>query len=189
MILVIDNYDSFVFNLARYFEILGHKTLIKRNDAISLNMIEAIGPTHIIISPGPKAPENAGLCLDIIKYFNGKVPILGVCLGMQAIAQAAGANIIQHHNPIHGKSTLLKHNRHSIFQGLPPKFKVGRYHSLMVDEKSLSKSPNIEILAKSNNIIMAIKDKINPTIGLQFHPESVLTEFGIEILQNFLKIT
>jgi anthranilate synthase/aminodeoxychorismate synthase-like glutamine amidotransferase len=185
MILLIDNYDSFVYNLARYVGELGFSRSVVRNNEISLDDIERLNPSHIILSPGPCTPDQAGISLDVVKKFSGLIPILGVCLGHQAIGQAYGGLIKKAKRPMHGKSSLINHNDHPLFRGLPELLTVGRYHSLIVDEQGLS--PDMEIIARSEEgEIMAIAHKKLPVLGVQFHPESVMTEGGNELLKNFI---
>jgi anthranilate synthase/aminodeoxychorismate synthase-like glutamine amidotransferase len=187
MILLIDNYDSFVHNLARYVVQLGHETRVVRNDQISLEAIKILNPKKIIISPGPCSPNQAGISLSLIKTFGSEVPILGVCLGHQAIGQAYGGTITCAIKPMHGKASLITHGAHTIFTGLPSPLKVGRYHSLIVSKNNFPDS--LEILAESEQgEIMALRHKIHPVFGIQFHPESVNTEHGYQLLDNFLII-
>ncbi len=184
MILVIDNYDSFVYNLVRYVEKLGHACIVKRNDAITLTEIKDLKPTAIIISPGPCSPKEAGISTPIIEHFGSKTPILGVCLGHQAIGEAYGGKTIKAKEPIHGKASIIKHNGTGLFDTLPPSIKVGRYHSLITD---IANNPNIEILATNeHDEIMAMQHTRHPVFGVQFHPESVLTPQGLDIIRNFI---
>ncbi|MCH9769365.1 MAG: aminodeoxychorismate/anthranilate synthase component II [Gammaproteobacteria bacterium] len=186
MILLIDNYDSFVYNLARYIRELGFETLVKRNDEINLAEINDLNPSHIILSPGPCMPNKAGICLELVKTYASSIPILGVCLGHQAIAQAFGASIIKAKAPRHGKTSLIQHNGKGIFAGVENPFQAARYHSLIVDKNSL---PNeFEITAQTQTKeIMAIRHSDYPLVGVQFHPESVLTKHGYDLLKNFVK--
>lgn len=185
MILLIDNYDSFVYNLARYVGELGYSRQVYRNNEITLEEIERLNPSHIILSPGPCAPDQAGISLDVVRKFSGLIPILGVCLGHQAIGQVYGGFITKAKRPMHGKSSLINHNDHELFRGMPELLTVGRYHSLIVDEQGLS--PEIEIIARSEEgEVMAIAHKKYPVFGVQFHPESVMTECGHQLLKNFL---
>ena len=187
MILVIDNYDSFVYNLARHVEITGDETYVVRNDKISIAEIERMQPSHIIISPGPCTPNEAGISLELIKYFYKNIPILGVCLGHQAIAQVFGSQIIHAKEPMHGKSSIIKHNQQGIFIGLNNNIKVGRYHSLIVDK--IENHSELMITATSlNGEIMALCHKYYPLIGVQFHPEAILTENGQIMMNNFVKM-
>ena len=185
MILVIDNYDSFVYNLARYFELLGYKTCVFRNDAISLNTIAKLKPQAIVLSPGPCAPNDAGICLEVIKRFAPSIPILGICLGHQAIGQAFGARIKRAAQPRHGKSSPVHHTGHPMFKSIPKSFSVGRYHSLVLEAVA---SP-LMVLARSEDDgeIMAIAHCQWPVIGLQFHPESLLTPEGLKMLDNYIR--
>ncbi len=186
MVLLIDNYDSFAHNLARYVRQLGAKVLIKRNDEISIEEIKKIAPDKIILSPGPKAPCDAGICLDVVREFAPTVPIMGVCLGHQVIAAAFGAQVVRADKPMHGRSSKIISQKHLIFNNLPSEFKVGRYHSLIVSKQELPDCLMV-IAETEDGEVMAIAHKDNLVIGLQFHPESVLTEYGYEILQNFLQ--
>lgn len=186
MILIIDNYDSFVYNLARYVQELGKSCLVKRNDQISLADIEQLGPSHIIISPGPCAPKQAGISIDTIKNFGESIPILGVCLGHQSIGEAYGGKIVKALEPIHGKVRTVKHNSRGVFAGLPDELPVTRYHSLVIDPDTLHN--DLEITATSRmDEIMAIAHKRHPIVGVQFHPEAVLTKGGHHMLNNFIQ--
>lgn len=185
MILLIDNYDSFVYNLARYVGELGYERCVWRNDALSLSDIAAINPSHIIISPGPCAPEQAGISMDVIRHFGERMPILGVCLGHQAIGQVYGARVMRAKKPMHGKSSLITHDAKEIFSGLENPLRVARYHSLIVDSENFPKE--LEITARSvEGEVMALQHRQFPVFGVQFHPESVLTQSGYELLRNFL---
>jgi para-aminobenzoate synthetase component 2 len=183
MILLIDNYDSFVYNLARYVRELGFECLVKRNNEISLEDIKQLKPSHIILSPGPCSPAEAGICIDVIKTFGEHTPILGVCLGHQAIGAAFGATVTRAQHPLHGKASLIQHNQEGIFKDLPNPLKVARYHSLIV----LNNSPELIYTAFSQEgEVMALQHKKQPIYGVQFHPESILTEQGYELLKGFL---
>jgi anthranilate synthase component II len=185
MILLIDNYDSFVYNLARYIQELGFAAEVHRNDAISLEQIEALMPSHIILSPGPGSPKDAGICLDIIKHFAKSTPILGVCLGHQAIGQAYGGKVVAAKHPTHGKASFIQHDEKGIFRGLARPLKVGRYHSLALSQHGLPEC--LEVTAfTADGEIMALQHLTHPTIGVQFHPESILTDQGHQLLFNFL---
>lgn len=185
MILIIDNYDSFVFNLARYVEELGYAYQVVRNNKISLETIAQLAPSHIILSPGPGRPEHAGICCDLIRAYYQSIPILGVCLGHQAIGYVFGATVDHASEPMHGKASLIQHENNSIFSGLPNPLRVGRYHSLIVKMNTLNQA--LEILARSSSgEVMAIKHKTAPLFGVQFHPESILTENGHGLLKQFL---
>lgn len=186
MLLLIDNYDSFVYNLARYTGELGYDYLVKRNDQISIPEIRDLNPSHIIISPGPCAPDQAGISLAVIKEFAGTIPILGVCLGHQAIAQTYGGKITRARYPLHGKASAIFHdNKSALFKDIPHPFMAGRYHSLIVSEENFP-----EILSMTardaHHEIMALEHKNLAVFGVQFHPESILTHFGYEIIRNFL---
>lgn len=185
MFLMIDNYDSFVYNLVRYFEELGEKILVFRNDKITLADIERIKPEGIIISPGPKSPEFAGKCMEIVENFKGCIPILGICLGHQIIAKVFGGKIIQGSEPVHGKVSIIKHSGKYVFKNIVSPMKATRYHSLIVERESLPAV--LEITSETEDgVIMAIRHKNYIIEGVQFHPEAELTEFGHEILQNFI---
>lgn len=186
MILVIDNYDSFTYNLVQYLQMLGNEIVVKRNDEISLQEIEQLQPEGILISPGPGNPQGAGISLDVIRHFKNKLPILGVCLGHQSIAHVFGAQIIEGSEPVHGKVFAIEHNNQGLFSGLKSPLNVTRYHSLVIDEHSLP--PDFEITATTQDgVIMGIKHKTYPLEGIQFHPEALLTEYGLEMLGNFFR--
>jgi para-aminobenzoate synthetase component II len=186
MVLLIDNYDSFVYNLARYIQLLGFETTVVRNDAITLNEIALLKPSHIILSPGPCTPTEAGICLAVIATFGANTPILGVCLGHQAIGQAYGGNIVRAQQPLHGKATEIYHNEKGLFTDLPQPLTVGRYHSLIVSEIALP--PELMVTARSAiGEIMALQHQHYAVFGVQFHPESILTQAGLALLGHFLK--
>ncbi|MFH1395691.1 MAG: aminodeoxychorismate/anthranilate synthase component II [Candidatus Omnitrophota bacterium] len=187
MIFVVDNYDSFTYNLVQYIGELGEKVVVFRNDKITLKEIEKLDPDKIIISPGPGRPSGAGISKEVILEFAGKVPILGVCLGHQSIAEVYGAKIIRSRNIMHGKVSRVYHGGKNIFKGIPSPFTATRYHSLVVDPKSLKDPLEVSAWTKEKEI-MAIKHKDKPIWGVQFHPESVLTVHGMNILMNFIKI-
>jgi para-aminobenzoate synthetase component 2 len=188
MLLVLDNYDSFTYNLAQYFGELGCELLIRRNDEISLGEIEKIAPRHICISPGPCTPREAGISKDVIARFGASIPILGVCLGHQCIAEAYGGKVVRASYLVHGKSSLISHNGSALFSDLPTPFEAGRYHSLVVERRSVPAS--LQITAESNDgEIMGLSHREYPVQGVQFHPESVLTHDGKKILANFLALT
>lgn len=185
MLLLIDNYDSFTYNLAQYFGEFGCDLLVKRNDEISLDEIGALAPEHICISPGPCTPREAGISKDIVLRFGAKVPMLGVCLGHQCIAEAYGGRIVRASSLVHGKSSTIRHNGSGLFTGLPTPFEAGRYHSLVVERSSFPAC--LEIIAESDDgEIMALRHREFPMYGVQFHPESVLTRDGRKILARFL---
>lgn len=184
MILLIDNYDSFTYNLAQYLGELGAEVAVHRNDKITLEEIAALNPSHIIISPGPGDPDSAGISLAVIERFHATIPILGVCLGHQAIGQAFGGKIIRAYNLMHGKTSRIEHTGQSIFAGLPSPFTATRYHSLVVDE---ALPDCLEVIAHTaTGEMMGLRHKTFPTVGVQFHPEAILTEHGHDLLRNFL---
>jgi para-aminobenzoate synthetase component II len=187
MILLIDNYDSFTFNLAQYLGQMGQNVQIHRNDQITLDEIEELHPERIIISPGPCTPKEAGISVPLIQRFAGKIPILGVCLGHQAIGAAFGGRVVRAKKLMHGKTSEIKHDSKTIFRGLPQPFVATRYHSLIVDRKSLPRA--LEISAETDDgIIMGLRHRKLGVEGVQFHPESVLTDAGFQLLKNFLTI-
>lgn len=187
MILVIDNYDSFTYNLVQYLGELGQKIEVRRNDAIRLDEIDELKPERIVISPGPGTPDDAGISVSAIKRFAGELPILGVCLGHQAIAQALGGRIVRAPVLVHGKSSEIRHDGRTIFEGLPAQFKAGRYHSLAVAHEDLPS--NLEISATTTDgVIMGLRHKQMKLEGVQFHPESILTPDGKTLLANFLAL-
>ncbi|OZB90234.1 aminodeoxychorismate/anthranilate synthase component II [Paenibacillus sp. XY044] len=188
MILVIDNYDSFTYNLVQYLGELGQEVKVYRNDEITVSGIEELAPDHILISPGPCTPNEAGISLETIEYFKGKIPIFGVCLGHQAIGQAFGGNVIRAERLMHGKTSSIHHHGTSVFEGLPSPFTATRYHSLLVERDSLPDC--LEITAETEEgEIMGLRHKEYPIEGVQFHPESIITDYGHQILRNFLKQT
>ena len=188
MLLMIDNYDSFVYNLVRYFEELGEEIIIYRNDKITIKDIESMNIDGIVISPGPKSPNEAGLSLDIIDKFKEKLPIVGICLGHQCIGHYFNAVVKKGNEPVHGKMFNITHNNEGIFKEVKNPLRVTRYHSLIVDKENFPDS--LEIISETDdNIIMGIKHKEYPIYGVQFHPEAEMTEEGHKILNNFIKIT
>jgi anthranilate synthase/aminodeoxychorismate synthase-like glutamine amidotransferase len=185
MILLIDNYDSFVYNLARYVSELGETPLVRRHDAISIDEIFALAPSHIIISPGPCAPREAGISTDVVRQVGPRIPILGVCLGHQCIGEAYGGQILRAAAPMHGKTSRIHHFGTGIFQGLPNPFTATRYHSLVIAPSSMPEE--LQITATSDDgEIMGVQHVKYPVHGVQFHPESVLTEHGYRLLDHFL---
>lgn len=187
MILLIDNYDSFTFNLAQYLGQLGQKLAVRRNDEITLDEIEKMRPQRIIISPGPCTPREAGLSVPVVQRFAGKIPILGVCLGHQAIGDAFGGKVVRAKKVMHGKTSKIHHDGKTIFRKLPQDFEATRYHSLIVERRSLPRC--LEISAEtSDGTIMGLRHRKFRVEGVQFHPESVLTGEGFRLLQNFLAI-
>jgi len=187
MILIIDNYDSFTYNLYQYIGELKKDVVVYRNDQITIEKIEEMGPEKIIISPGPCTPKEAGISCDVIKYFAGKLPILGVCLGHQAIGATFGAKIIRSHEIMHGKTSLIYHDGKTIFKGLPNPFEATRYHSLIIEKESLPECLTVSAWT-SNGIIMGVRHKEYIIEGVQFHPESILTKVGKDLLKNFLEL-
>jgi len=185
MILIIDNYDSFVYNLARYGQELGHEVSVYRNDCLTLKQIEKIRPDQIVISPGPCTPNEAGVSNKVVQHFGKTTPILGVCLGHQCIGQAFGGQVIRAQSPMHGKTSLVAHNSAGIFRDLPDPLRVTRYHSLIVEKENLPDC--LEVTATSpDDEIMAFSHVDQPIVGVQFHPEAILTQCGYDILRNFL---
>ncbi len=186
-ILVIDNYDSFTFNLVQYLGELGETPLIYRNDQISIDEIRELAPERILISPGPCTPDEAGISMDVIRQFSGKLPIFGVCLGHQSMAQVFGGSVIRAPRLMHGKTSPIEHDQQGIFAGLPTPFTATRYHSLIVDE------PLPDCLVRTawtaEGELMGLRHKEHPTFGVQFHPESILTEHGHQMLKNFLEVS
>jgi len=189
MILMIDNYDSFTYNIVQYCRELGADLKIIRNDEMSVEEIEKLNPQKIIISPGPASPDDAGITLDVINYFKDKLPILGICLGHQSIAQVFGGDVVRAKNMMHGKTSTMKRvGECSIFKGLPQDFIATRYHSLIVDKKSLPEIIEPTAFSADDNEIMALKIKDKEIYGVQFHPESIMSEHGHKIIGNFLEI-
>ncbi len=188
MIILIDNYDSFTYNLVHYFQEMGEKVKVYRNDEKNSDFLITENPKYFVISPGPSTPNNAGICLELIKKnseLKSPIPTLGVCLGHQAIAQAFNSKIIQSGKPVHGKVSLIHHNSLGLFNDLKSPFKATRYHSLIIEKKSISK--NLNITAKTEDgVIMGIQHVSLPFYGVQFHPESIATEYGHKIIKNFI---
>ena len=188
MILVIDNYDSFAYNLVQYLGELGWESIVYRNDAITLEQIESLAPTHIIISPGPCTPLEAGISNDVIRHFRGKIPIFGVCLGHQCIGYVYGGKIKRAVLPMHGKESLVYHDGETIFRGIPSPITAGRYHSLIIEAESMP--ADLEVSAKTEDgVVMGVRNRRDLVEGVQFHPESIMTPEGHNILSNFLKMT
>jgi len=191
MLLMIDNFDSFTFNVVQYLAELGAEVKVERNNAITLEQIEALNPSHLVISPGPCTPNEAGISLQAIEHFAGKLPILGICLGHQAIGQVFGGQVVRAPQVMHGKTSWVEHQNQGVFQGLENPLSVTRYHSLVVDEASLPDC--LEVTARvgkddpTPGLIMGIKHKTLAVEGVQFHPESILSQQGHELLKNFLK--
>ena len=188
MLLMIDNYDSFTYNLVQYLRELGEEVEVYRNDKISLAEIETLNPTRLVVSPGPCTPNEAGLSVEAIKHFAGKLPILGVCLGHQSIGQAYGGKVVRADRLMHGKTSPIFHDNRELFVGLPDPFDATRYHSLLVERSSLPEC--LEITAwTAEGEIMGMRHRDLPVWGMQFHPESILTVAGMDMLNNFLQMT
>lgn len=187
MILLIDNYDSFVFNLARYFERLGQETHVVRNDATDVAQIERLAPQAIVLSPGPCTPHEAGCSVEVVRRFAGTLPILGICLGHQAIGVAFGGQILRAPEPVHGRASPVFHRGESVFDGLPSPLVAGRYHSLVIDRPTLPACLRPTAWT-ADGTLMAVAHREWPVVGLQFHPESILTDLGFELLDRFLSL-
>jgi len=192
-VLMIDNYDSFTFNLVHYLQNLDLDVIVRKNDDITLEQIKTISPSHIIISPGPCTPNEAGVSLELIENFKGKIPILGVCLGHQAIGQCFGANVIRAGQVMHGKTSIIHHTNEGVFTGLPQSFNATRYHSLVIDPSSLPEELSVTAWTTNEEgqleAIMGVKHNRFKIEGIQFHPESILSEYGMELLNQFIKST
>ena len=186
MLLMIDNYDSFTYNLVQSFGELGERVTVYRNDQLTLNDVDALAPSHVVISPGPCTPNEAGISVDLVREYGARIPILGVCLGHQSIAQAYGGNIVRAPTLMHGKTSMISHEGESLFGEIPTPFQATRYHSLVVEESSLPDC--FEITARADDgEIMGIAHRAHPVVGVQFHPESILTQYGHKMLHNFLR--
>ena len=188
MLLVIDNYDSFTYNLVQYFGELGADIRVYRNDDITPDEIAAMEPERIVISPGPGRPEDAGITVEVIRRFGPKLPLLGVCLGHQAIGMVYGGTVCRANAPIHGKTSKVVHDGRGVFRGLSEPFQAGRYHSLVISNTSVPADLEVAARTQDDGIIMAVRHRTHPVHGVQFHPESVLTDEGRKILQNFLDL-
>ena len=191
MVFVLDNYDSFTYNLVQYLGELGAEVEVRRNDQVTVEQIETMKPERIVISPGPCTPHEAGISIELIRHFAGKVPVLGVCLGHQAIGEAFGGKVVRAPNLMHGKTSAVLHDNKTVFQGLPMPMTATRYHSLIVEQKDLP--PDLEVSAwttekDGTRTIMGLRHKHYPVEGVQFHPESVLTDAGKKLVQNFLEL-
>lgn len=185
MILLVDNYDSFVYNLARYVRELGGEPVVRRNDDITVATAEALAPSHIIISPGPCTPSEAGVSTELIRQLGERIPVLGVCLGHQCIGAAYGADIVRAKRPMHGKTSEIRHTGSGIFRGLPNPFSATRYHSLAIRKEGFPDALEVTATAPDGEI-MAVAHRTLRVTGVQFHPESILTEGGYDLLRNFL---
>jgi anthranilate synthase component 2 len=191
MLLMIDNYDSFTYNLVQYFGELGVDVRVFRNDQITLEGIAALTPSHLVLSPGPCTPAEAGICIDAIRQFRGRLPILGVCLGHQAIGAAYGGKVVRAGVQMHGKTSVISDDQRGVFAGLPQQFTVNRYHSLVIQRASLPAELEVSATADDDGEIMAVRDRTlagttTPLEGVQFHPESIISEHGHALLKNFL---
>jgi anthranilate synthase/aminodeoxychorismate synthase-like glutamine amidotransferase len=187
MILLIDNYDSFVHNLARYVRELGGDAVVRRNDEVTLAEIETLAPSHIILSPGPCSPCEAGISTEVVRRFGPTIPILGVCLGHQCIGAAYGADIVRARRPVHGRTSSVAHDGSSLFSGLPSPLRVARYHSLVIARSSLPATLREIATAGDDGEIMAVVHRAHPVVGVQFHPESAASEYGYAMLDRFLR--
>jgi anthranilate synthase/aminodeoxychorismate synthase-like glutamine amidotransferase len=188
MVLVIDNYDSFTYNLVQYLGELGARVVVRRNDETTIDEVRALGPDRLVISPGPGRPEDAGVSLDIIRTFGAERPILGVCLGHQAIGLACGGAVVRAPFPVHGKTSVVEHDGLGIFAGMGDGFEAGRYHSLIVAEDGLPDDLVVSARTRGDRLIMGLRHRQWPLHGVQFHPESVLTQEGRQLLRNFLAL-
>ena len=188
MVFVLDNYDSFTYNLVQYLGELGAVITVRRNDRVTIDEITALRPTHIVISPGPGRPEDAGLTEDVIRHFGESTPMLGVCLGHQAIGAVFGGRVVRAPLPVHGKTAIVEHDGRGVFGGLTEPFAAGRYHSLVVAEEGLPPELEISARTREDGIIMGVRHRTRPIHGVQFHPESVLTAEGRRMLQSFLDL-
>jgi len=191
MVFVLDNYDSFTYNLVQFLGELGAEVVVRRNDQVTVAVVEAMHPERILLSPGPCTPQEAGISIELVRHFAGKIPVLGVCLGHQAIGAAFGGEIVRAPKLMHGKTSEVQHDGRTIFQGLRSPMTATRYHSLIVREKSLPKDLEISAYATENGnsrVIMGLRHKQFPVEGVQFHPESVLTGEGKKLIENFLRI-
>jgi len=188
MVLVIDNYDSFTYNLVQYLGELGADVRVRRNNEVTIGEIEAMAPDQILISPGPGRPENAGITPDVIRRFGPTTPILGVCLGHQAIGMVYGGTVCRATVPMHGKTSIIVHDGRGVFSGITAPFEAGRYHSLVIAPDTVPDALEVSARTKEDGTVMAVRHKTYPVHGVQFHPESVLTEEGRRILRNFLDL-
>ena len=187
---MLDNYDSFTYNLVQYIGELGHEVVVRRNDQVSIGEIEALQPQRIVISPGPCTPQEAGISIDLIQHFAGRIPLLGVCLGHQAMGAAFGGKVVRASNLMHGKTSAIQHDGRTIFRGIPSPMTATRYHSLVVEEKSLPEDLEISAVCydgEGSRVIMGLRHRKYAMEGVQFHPESVLTEHGKQLVRNFLQ--
>jgi len=188
MVLVIDNYDSFTYNLVQYLGELGARVVVRRNDETTIGEVAQLGPDHIVISPGPGRPEEAGISLEVIRRFGPERPMLGVCLGHQAIGLACGGRVVRAPVPVHGKTCAVEHDGLGVFAGMGQGFEAGRYHSLIVAEEGLPEDLVVSARTRGDRLIMGLRHRQWPLHGVQFHPESVLTQEGRQLLRNFLAL-
>jgi anthranilate synthase/aminodeoxychorismate synthase-like glutamine amidotransferase len=192
MVFVLDNYDSFTYNLVQYIGEMGHEVIVRRNDQITVDEIQELRPDRIVVSPGPCTPQEAGISIELIRHFAGKIPVLGVCLGHQAIGAAFGGKVVRAHNLMHGKTSAVEHDGEGVFRGLPSPLTATRYHSLIVEENSLPKELAVSahcIDRDGRRVIMGLRHREFPVEGVQFHPESVLTEHGKQMVRNFIEVS
>jgi anthranilate synthase/aminodeoxychorismate synthase-like glutamine amidotransferase len=191
MVFVLDNYDSFTYNLVQYLGEMGQEVVVRRNDQIKVEQIEELKPSHIVISPGPCTPQDAGISIELIRHFAGKVPVLGVCLGHQAIGAAFGGRVVRAAHLMHGKTSQIEHDGRTLFRGVPSPMEATRYHSLIVSQDGLPAELEVSAETKDRDgtrVIMGLRHKRCPVEGVQFHPESVLTAHGRDLLRNFLEL-
>ena len=188
MVFVLDNYDSFTYNLVQYLGELGARLTVRRNDQVTLDELADLAPTHIVISPGPGRPSDAGLTPDVIRRFGATVPVLGVCLGHQAIGEVYGGRVVRAPSPQHGKTSVVEHDGRGVFTGLTDSFEAARYHSLVVAAEDLPDVLEVSARTRGDGIIMGLRHRTHPVHGVQFHPESVLTADGRQMLRNFLAL-
>ena len=186
MILLVDNYDSFVHNLARYVRELGHQAVVVRNDALTLDDVTSLAPSHIILSPGPCSPAESGMSLSIVERFGPTIPILGVCLGHQCIGAAYGGEIVRAGRPVHGRTSRIRHDGSSVFSGLPSPLRVARYHSLVIERSTIPSCLRVLATAVDDGEVMAVAHREHPVVGVQFHPESAASQHGYAILDRFI---
>ena len=187
MILLVDNYDSFVHNLARYVRELGHEAVVRRNDAITPDEVEALAPSHIILSPGPCSPREAGVSIELVRRFGPSTPVLGVCLGHQCIGAAYGGEIVRAARPVHGRTSAVHHDGTSVFAGLPSPLRVARYHSLVIQRASMPDELRVLATSVDDGEVMAVAHREHPVVGVQFHPESAASQHGYAMLDRFLR--
>jgi anthranilate synthase/aminodeoxychorismate synthase-like glutamine amidotransferase len=188
MLLVIDNYDSFTYNLVQYLGELGTRPIVRRNNEVTLDEIAALAPAQIVISPGPGRPEQAGITLEVITRFGPSIPLLGVCLGHQAIGMAFGGSVVRAVAPMHGKTSTIRHDGKGVFRGIASPFTVARYHSLVIEREDLPDVLEISAQTEDDGTVMAVRHRQFPIHGVQFHPESILTREGVHLLRNFLSL-